>query len=214
MRVVPATDVVNLDTTMVIQSRWPIVEYPNYGQVDTNEGDTIGWTTYCTINCRLTFRDPPGSENCYRLTVSNKQYYDSINYFINQVWFQKTDLAFGENDQNSGGIIDVGGSNTYGTFTNELFKGRNYPLTFSFDVSYSFYLDGIPRGGYYRYENSEFTIDLQTISKSYYYYLITSSKYTADDLFAEPVQIHSNVEGGTGIVGNYSHRLIPLKLSF
>jgi len=212
MRVAPVADVVKLDTTMVIHSRYPIINYPYYGESNASVYDTIGWTTYCTINCKLTFRDPPGSENFYRLIVSNKKQYDY--YSVNHVRYKKDDLVFGEKEQNSGGIIDEGGSNTYGTFTNELFEGKTYPLTFSFDVSYTYYLDSIQEGGFNRSENAEYVIDLQTLSKSYYLYLITSSKYSSDDMFAEPVQIHSNVIGGTGIVGNYSHRLIPLKLSF
>lgn len=213
MNIASAANVVSLDTSVVIQSNWPIEDYNYDEEKNVYTYDTIGWNYTCTIHFKLIFSDPPDMDNFYRLVVYKKEYYDSIHYYISPVWYEKSDLVFGENEQNSGGIIDDGDYNAYGTFTDELFEGKNYPLTFSIDVNYSYFLDGNIVGYPYRSGPSDIFIDFQTLSKSYYLYLVTSSKYTADDLFAEPVQIHSNVMGGTGIVGNYSNHLIPIKLA-
>lgn len=211
MHIVSAVNVVKLDTTITDYRKYPITnsifDESKFKYVD----DTIGWNCWCTINCKLTFSDNPGNENFYRLDVINKVFRDSVNYDSQRVWYQETDVVFGENNQSEFVTIDQG-VNAYGTFTNELFKGKNYPLTFSLDVFFS-YIEGenVPRS-YDLSGETRFEIDLQTVNKSYYLYLMTSSNYVPDDLFAEPVQIHSNVMGGIGIIGNLSHNLIPLKL--
>ncbi len=216
MQIVPNVNVVRFDTSLVINSSSPILDY----RYDDNVGfmnDTIGWSCWCTVNCKLTFSDVPNSEDFYRLVVYNKSYVDSVNYYINPVWYEKADVVFGEKNQTENEVIENSNYNRYGTFSDELFDGKNYPLTFSFDATFRFNLDGTPYngshqsgGGFYQPNFIDYYIDLQTLSKSYFLYLATSSIYNSDDLFAEPVQIHSNVVGGTGIVGNYSHHLIPV----
>lgn len=212
MRVASAANVVSLDTSIVIQAHSPIVDLNYYEGNNAYTYDTIGWNYTCTIHFKLIFSDPPDMDNFYRLVVYTNEYYDPIHYLNRSVWYEKSDMVFGENKQNSGGIINDGDYNAYGTFTDELFEGKNYPLTFSIDVNYSYFLDENVVGYPHRSEPSDIFIDLQTLSRSYYLYLVTSSKYTPDDLFAEPVKIHSNVIGGTGIVGNYNNHLIPIKL--
>lgn len=53
------------------------------------------------------------------------------------------------------------------------------------------------------------TTTLETITPAYYYYLKSSDKYesTRWNLFAEPVSVYSNVEGGIGILGISSNKL-------
>lgn len=220
MQVVPPVTVVKLDTSLVIHAQNPILgfRFDDYENIIT---DTIGWTYWCTVNCKLTFSDPPNSENFYRLAILNKYYIDSVNYNTNYEWFEKTDVVFGENNQAANDMIDEGNYNTYGTFTDDLFDGKKYRLTFSFDATFRHYKNGTPPsdyipsgGGFYTAKPNELYIDIQHLSKSYYLYLVTSSKYNNDDLFAEPVQIHSNVNGGIGILGNYSHNLIQLNSTF
>jgi hypothetical protein len=222
MQIVQPVTLVKLDTSIVINSEYPIVDY----QYDDDLGfliDTIGWTSSCTINCKLTLSDKPNEENFYRLVIFNKLYNDSVHYNINYNWFERTDVVFGEGNQVGNDMVEVenGSYNMYGTFTDELFDGKNYPLTFSIEATLKRYIDGPPSGGsslpgwgYSPARPSEIVIDLQTLSKSYYLYMVTSSSYNDGDLFAEPVQIHSNVNGGVGILGNYSHKQIQLNSTF
>lgn len=53
------------------------------------------------------------------------------------------------------------------------------------------------------------TATLETITPAYYYYLKSSDKYESANwtLFAEPVSVYSNVEGGVGILGISSNKL-------
>jgi hypothetical protein len=48
----------------------------------------------------------------------------------------------------------------------------------------------------------QISVSLQHLSKEYYYYLNTCEQGSEiDQFFAEPVQTHTNVNGGYGIVG-------------
>ena len=52
----------------------------------------------------------------------------------------------------------------------------------------------------------EYLIEIGEISKDMYKYVISGNKAEneKDDPFTEPVQVHSNVENGIGILGSYT----------
>jgi hypothetical protein len=209
-----------IDTSLSITEAYPI----NYGYYDPQDqsytDDTTGWNIHSKINVTLTFKDKGQQADYYRLVVKRQRNYYQEGFY-EQVWFTKDDIVFGETETGMGDIIDMGGYNYYGTFTDELFDGRSYPLTFSLDewtyVSNEDYTKGrIPKDSTDASpEDTEpYIIELQALEKSYYLYLLTSSAYDPYSPFAEPVQIHTNVEHGIGILGGYAGRSIKLSLTF
>lgn len=52
----------------------------------------------------------------------------------------------------------------------------------------------------------EIRLKLETLTPEYYHYITSSESYenTEYDIFAEPVQIYTNIEGGIGIVASYT----------
>lgn len=213
MLVVKPVTLVKLDTSLIINDQIPKV---NYWYTDTNWTiDTIGWVRYCTVKCKLTFSDPPNEENFYRLVLYTKEGGGPFELFTQYIRFDKADVVFGETGQ-AEGLFDEMEYNRYGIFTDELFDGKNYPLTFSFQTALEWDVDSTGNEVFPDpnvMENPvELYINLQSLSKSYYLYLVTSSSYNEGDLFAEPVQIHSNIEGGIGLLGNYAHSTMKLSL--
>ena len=83
----------------------------------------------------------------------------------------------------------------YNVFSDALFQGDSYTL--------SFYSDYV----YYGCDDKHFVIDLHYIDENYFKYLQSYDAYNNSDLgeltylISEPIQIYSNVKGGIGIVG-------------
>lgn len=211
-----------IDTSLSIPEAYPI-SYNYYdSQGNSIGGDTTGWNIHYKMTITLTFKDPGGQADYYRLVVKRQRDYYQEGYFEN-IWYTKDDIVFGETETGADmeEIIDMGTYNIYGTFTDELFDGRSYPLTFGVEgwlyVSNEDYnsgrmpLDSTKNAS----EDTEpYIIDLQALDKSYYLYLLTSSAYDPYSPFTEPVQIHTNVEHGIGILAGYAGRNRKLSLSF
>lgn len=209
-----------IDTSLSITEAYPI--YYGYYDPETQSytGDTTGWNIHSRIKVTLTFKDKDQQADYYRLVVKRQRNYYQEGFY-EQVWFTKDDIVFGETETGMGDILDMGSYNYYGTFTDELFDGRSYPLTFSLDewtyVSNEDYNGGrMPKDSTdASLEDTEpYIIELQALEKSYYLYLLTSSAYDPYSPFAEPVQIHTNVEHGIGILGGYAGRSLKLSLTF
>lgn len=209
-----------IDTSLSITEAYPI----NYGyydpQTQSYSGDTTGWNIHSRLTVTLTFKDKGQQADYYRLVVKRQRSYYQEGYY-EQVYFTKDDIVFGETETGMEDIFDMGGYNYYGTFTDELFDGRSYPLVFSLSewtyVSNEDYANGgIPKDSTdaSSEDDEPYIIELQALNKHYFLYLLTSSAYDTYSLFAEPVQIHTNVEHGIGILGSYAGRSVRLSLTF
>lgn len=137
----------------------------------------------------ISFKDNPAQENYYRLRVYLKDQFRGNQY-----------LEFENNNPfvnlyGSSAIISLPTDNSVGIeayITDEFFNGN----TFSFDTKINAFTN--------IQEDDELVFELQSLSKSYYDYLITSTinRTVGDNPFAEPVRVLSNVENGFGIFGS------------
>jgi hypothetical protein len=173
---------------------WSSYYYHPYFDGDVYEEDSL---LRITGNLELTINitDPnPGQTDYFRLRlVGDYGTYDEEN--MRYVSFDYDDPVFGatlsENE-----LIDVSELDTRpeGVFTDALFDGKTYPLKmkifFEMDVAEEF------DPAFFRAP-----FGLQHLSKEYYNYLNTRDQgELALQLWAEPVQVYSNVTNGYGIV--------------
>ncbi|MDD5186307.1 MAG: DUF4249 domain-containing protein [Paludibacter sp.] len=181
--------------------------------------DTIATVTGHTINYTLKFNDNANEQNFYRLVVQNIEHYtvtDTIMHtskdsIMTNYYFNFTDVVSGNNTTNDPTAIIGGGYysyNMYNAFSDELFNGKTYSLTFSTNEDICKYS---PEYTYGREtpDRKEIKIYLQSISRDYYLYLKSRAAGSGgENFFSEPVQIHNNIVGGIGILGSYTSSLV------
>ena len=90
-------------------------------------------------------------------------------------------------------------------FTDGLFDGTTYTL--DFDLVY-----GAPDPEAEVVVRRAFAVVVLTVSEDFYRYWQTSDRQerTNENPFAEPLRVHSNLEGGFGIFAGYRARVFPL----
>ena len=190
-----------------------------YG-MDMNDADTFGISYNRDLHFKIQFQDEPKIKNYYRIVLKEKRSYDDSRSVEMNSYFSSEDVVFGKVSEND--IFDSGySSNTSFEFTDEIFDGKNYELSL-FKSYHNFIYKDNPKSDFDD-ENptvikSELFVELQSISESFYYYLKTKSASGGGglDLFTEPVQIYSNINGGIGIFGSYSRStyMIEIPLSY
>lgn len=187
-----------------------------YGSSSSGNGPTVYRTdTIATINGHmieytLKFNDNPHERNYYRLVVQSTAHYTHIDTIKNIISkneqtlysFNFTDVVSGNNANTDPLSLGLSAYNPYGVFSDELFNGKTYSLTFSTDESIYTYMPGY--GSSIRPDWKKIRIYLQSISKDYYLYLKSREASRSVDFFSEQVQIHNNIVGGIGILGSYS----------
>ena len=164
--------------------------------------DTVGYSIDYEYDLRIRFTDPAGERNYYCLQVEREEYED---YWVKEHF----DLApvFDPGSEALDEFVDVGNADYYyNQFDDELFDGKAFTIALPMYLSGN-YVDltadtpGIPSEPPVR----RLRITLQSISRDYYLYLKTMGQLVGssllNDLFAEPVQVYNNIEGGIGIVG-------------
>lgn len=215
-QVVHAETVVPTKPKIEIISHEVILENP-YKQME-------GLTTNSDMIMRLTCRiSDPGSEHYYRLRVRSEctsyTYNNHFNeegemYKVRYVYYTMQDVFFSDDELFEDRRLNTnfGGWRAYfsNVFDNSLMNGKTY--TFTVDS---------PKAGEHNFTNyytrelnkdgeiipARVMVELQAISPELYRYLRTMQLYriSANDGYAEPVQIYSNVEGGWGILGALSY---------
>ncbi len=209
--------ILSIDTTNV----WTGTHYDisTYGS-STNGGstiwvnDTMGVVTGHTINYTLRFKDNGNEKNYYRLIVKTTSYYvqtDTVTQVqteseMESYFFEFTDVVSGDNANTDPLSLVGGGSNynEYRVFSDELFNGKTYPLTFSTNEDVHTYRPDYQYGSKTP-DRKKISIYLQSISKDYYLYAKSRlAALNGDNFFSEQVQIHNNIVGGIGILGSYT----------
>jgi len=164
---------------------------------------------------KLSFRDPAGEENLYRLTAmeSEGRYYgDKTVPYSPEVPVSVTEqdvsyssykeplIAPRQEDDIFGMYLD----NSYYLFTDELIAGKEYTLTMTLRLNQ-------PDTIYYEFSHTYFM--LHSVSRDLYLGLQSYSAHmqTRDNFLAEPVPVYTNVTNGLGIVGAMSTSVISLK---
>lgn len=172
-----------------------------------------------SVDLSVRFKDAADITNYYRISAFVRNHYADGSYVDVYPNIYSDDLVFGSTE------IELGGEESYfEEFSDKLFNGQEYKLKFLIELN-CYFVDDINGEDYQYYQNHpllipqyrELCIDLQSLSKSYYLYLSSRSKYeSASDigmeLFSEPVQIFSNVNGGIGILGAYSSSIYKIRL--
>jgi hypothetical protein len=151
------------------------------------------------IDCTATMPEPPTVLNveysgnwtnsivCHLRDISTHAEYYRVGAFAEigdmsyDIMIDSDDFVFGMNESELFETV----RNIYFVFSDELFNGKDYSLKFR--------LESPPE----HYDRCK--VVLRHISKDYYLYVRTVAA-ESDDIFTEPVQIYSNVNGGIGIM--------------
>ncbi len=168
---------------------------------------------FFVIICRLTFKDPPDTDNYYRLFASyqignyghDKTLPFSLEYPVvvekRTMWMLASeDPLINTGQEGSGNFFEEEISNEYSIFMDELIAGKEYTLSFSLPEMSSFQLDTA------YHEFIHYKIELQSITEELYLHLKSASthKVKEGNFFSEPVLVYSNVRNGLGILGGSS----------
>jgi len=212
----PKPDIISLDTTDIWTDERYLINYSSYNTVGgptVMTNDTIAIVNGHQINYKLKFKDNGSENNYYRLVVITKETYvtidkmtkDTITEIRNNYNFNFTDVVSGNNTGNDPlSIVGNSANNLYNVFSDELFNGKTYSLSFVTNEDVYTYK---PEYLYGQETPVKQTVNiyLQSISKDYYLYLKSRPVASAGtDFFSEAVQIHNNIVGGIGILGSYT----------
>lgn len=140
----------------------------------------------------------PSTLDCFKMSIDeNYHYYDTLDEYLYH-WYayirDYSDPIFGAMSGTNLEVIDYQISESNGTFTDQFFDGHSYNVKLSIGVSYC-----KPEGST---EPFRVAFYVEHITKDYYDYLNTCDQGDETmQFFAEPIQTHTNVNGGYGIVG-------------
>lgn len=162
--------------------------------------DTVGVRWSNIYDYKLSFTDPSGGNNYYRLVMleSTKMGEYSNSNYLNEF----DDIVFGTKKDNLEGIFSESTYDRYNIFSDDLIDGKTHIISIKYNQNFMRnYNQPDFKDTTIIYERSV-TFDLQTISKSYYLYLNSlKALEIADPFMSEPVQVYTNVNGGLGIMG-------------
>ncbi len=194
LSVVAGDKAVTAGTRVPLQPHIEFAGYTTDTVVNVYEGYdeySGGTDTVITYNMRFRLHDG-GEENYYQFSV--QMYNDFSASYQDNMYFGSNSPYFYEMDAIE--MIEGGDGTFYGNyvlFDDALFNGKVMEFSISFDRWNS--------SGYFDPAVPMFRVALQSFSKECYRYKQTAS--TAGDgfgnLFTEPVQVYSNVEGGIGV---------------
>jgi len=177
-------------------------------------------------NATITFKDPPGVKNFYRLVVANVDEFDEKPVWYNNDGYGGGPVHAGGTGNGSGGwsgpgwiytnysvhitsndpnlnassaidFLDDVPDNIFNIFNDDLIDGKEYSLTFSFYPSF------------YPEAKNETIIYLQAINEGLHKYFKTYAAqyyYGNDDILMEPIQVYTNVKNGAGILGSFNSK--------
>lgn len=200
----PAQPVIlKVDTSSVVEKQYYT---GTTGKFDgSNTQDTLSVMTLKKISFRIKFKDEGAGRNYYRLLVRKRTYRDNVATEVYLTNFE--DIVFGNQQSDMESMFEFSRNNyNYDTFTDDLFNGKEYELKFSNTMT----TDQKDYNGYYsgfrKEERNTYFIYLQQISADYYLYARSSAAASnlSGNPFVEPIQIHSNIQNGIGVLGSYT----------
>lgn len=152
------------------------------------------------VKMKLRLHDPAGEKNYYRLAVRGSYLQTEVVYKIWDIYLSSAPLF-----RDDRLISDWGSWNAYfsDVFDDTLIDGKAY----EFEVKA--YILGALTSDWPIYE-----VSLQSITEDYYRYLKSLQLYriSRTDVYSEGVYIHSNNEGGWGILGAISGEVHRVEL--
>jgi hypothetical protein len=176
------------------------------------------------IKASLKFSDPADEENYYRLEIGYRigesfshpvsngdtvNYVQVMDYSFNYTGIESDDPVFSSND-NADEMLFESSNSGFTLFSDELFNGKTYDLTFFLNQSILYDIQKLDfaKGDFYI-----ITFQLQNLTKDAYYYFksVGSFGWYSEGLFSEPVQVYNNINNGLGIFGGYSSSIFKLQ---
>ncbi len=169
--------------------------------------------TYRNMQVQLQLTDAADEENYYYIKATRNYYREGELLTSWPVELKLSEVL--KNNVDGGGFIfeelfgDEGGSGRADNlFSDLLVNGKDILFDFSFQdtVDTGTYVNGEKIEGE-EVVTVEYIIEIAQISKDLYQYVISGSKAaSAKDYgpFTEPVQVHTNIKNGIGILGTYT----------
>lgn len=196
--------VVNDSTVTVREEEYSSPSQPN----------TVSKSKKRRMQAQLKLTDMANEENYYFIKAF-QNIYRKGDLVRSRVVELKLSEVLKNNISDSGNIIqDIFGDGGTMDRTDNLFSdiyinGKETLFDFTFDdtLEYATYVNGVKVENDREEEGTvEYLIEIGEISKDMYQYVISGNKAEneKDDPFTEPVQVHSNVENGIGILGSYT----------
>jgi hypothetical protein len=214
--VVPvSTPVLNVDTSSVLNE----ISYLKNDSAVNSQGEIFTDTLAKIMNRKLSyaiqFKDSSAMENFYRVKVFIYHTYEDGKISRETLRVRPDDIIFDK--KNESDIFDNDWDRIFNIFSDELIDGKKYTVDVYGNLHYIEILPGkkdfLKLAGYKFPVKSELVIDLMGIDNHTFNYLKTV-KYNNTDLqyFSEPVQIYTNISGGVGIFGSYTHNIYKINL--
>ena len=178
------------------------------------EPDRVYRTTYRSMQVQLKLTDAPDTENYYYIKANQNYYQDGKLLRSLPLEVKLSELL--KNNISSGGFIfeelfDEGDdtSMTENLFPDFLVNGKDIFFDFSFHdtLNKAEYVRGEKVSGDNPELTVEYIIEIAEISKDLYQYVISGSQAVRakdNGPFSEPVQVHTNIQNGIGILGAYT----------
>ena len=171
-----------------------------------------GGYEYPSIRLYVRFRDKPDKRNYYRLIIEKQTEFQKGDSVITCSSMYRSELNYTDwlgvvyedpvfrSTVTNPVIEQLDGTTCRGTFTDDMFDGKDYTVRSSFwPVDSSFKGDSVTTTVHY-------DIRLMAISEEYYRYLVVIRNFSISlgdaylDGLVEPTATYTNVEGGFGIV--------------
>ena len=146
----------------------------------------------------ITLTDPAGEENFYEFLILQRCSYTYIDYNGNEVTEEFEDPVSISNELSTDPNLTIGYNNATLLVSDQNFDGEKVTLR----TEFYYCTDGEPME-----EDKEiFTLVWRTVTPDYFYFSrsLNASQNAADNPFAEPVSLYSNVEGGIGAFCMYA----------
>lgn len=159
-----------------------------------------------TYSVRFTLNDPAGEDNFYAVRVIERECYewDGVRHCEDSYRYFTCNDYMLTGAGNVGSILD--GDNPGEVFdkvlyfTDDYFNGQSHVVEIAPEL---------------HYRNTEALLEITSYSRDRYLYELTTSMDgdSFEDLFGEPVQVHTNIDGGIGIFGARNRILVPIPVS-
>ena len=153
------------------------------------------------IKMKLRLHDPAGEKNYYRLKVRGIEFQWDSFYSVTDAYRSMDPIFKDERLTSEWGAWDAYFSDV---FEDKLIDGK----------SYEFEIETYVYGAYYNEWMPTYEVSLQSITEDYYHYLKSLQLYRISTLstYNEGVYIHTNNEGGWGILGGISGEVHRVKI--
>jgi len=182
--IVPVTVPINNVELEITDSTFYEYEYPDeFGNIIIESGGEI------KANLTITINDPAEAENYYQVRVYKVDTFDYFEYNNgieeSAIYITSNNVAIEDNSD------DYGNQSLF--FKDELFNGESLKLELKFN-------------DWTNSKSNYYFVELSSMSKAGYLYRKTVRNFNNSngDMFAEPVQVYSNIENGFGIFAGVS----------